>query len=119
MLNWRGENFYSGNEAAALREADDLGHFVSQLEPNQTFYVIMEMARWRTQFPQALPAHLKGKACMVYNRNGKFLLAKVPCAPDDPARVSEVVPKDLATFSAPGVPPGSEPAEAPVKPAPR
>lgn len=105
ILNWRGENFYSGNEAVPVRENEDMPHFLKQIQPDETFYVITEMARWRSQFQQALPANLKGKACLVYNRNGKFILAKVPCAPDDPERVSEQVPTDLATFEAPGIKP--------------
>jgi 4-amino-4-deoxy-L-arabinose transferase-like glycosyltransferase len=105
ILNWRGENFYSGNEAIPIRENEDFPHFLKQIQPGETFYVITEMARWRSQFQQALPANLKGQACVVYNRNGKFVLGKVPCAPDDPARVSEQVPSDMATFSAPGVKP--------------
>jgi hypothetical protein len=105
ILNWRGENFYSGNEVIPIRENEDFPHFLKQVQPGETFYVITEMARWRSQFQQALPAELKGKACVVYNRNGKFVLGKVPCAPDDPARVSEQVPSDMATFGAPGVKP--------------
>jgi hypothetical protein len=84
-LNWRGENFYSQNEMIPIRDDDDFTHFLNQ-SGEKTFYGIMEYGRYRGEFQRKLPARFKGKACIVYDANVKFLLAKVPCAPDDPER---------------------------------
>lgn len=84
-LNWRGETYYSMNEVIPIRDDDDFTHFVSEVG-EQTFYGIMEYARYRGEFQRQLPARFKGKACVVYDENMKFVLAKVPCAPDDPER---------------------------------
>lgn len=84
-LNWRGENFYSQNEMVPIRDDDDFTHFLNGVGDGP-FYGIMEYARYRGEFQRKLPARFKGKACIVYDANVKFLLAKVPCAPDDPER---------------------------------
>ena len=84
-LNWRGETYYSQNEVIPIRDDDDFDHFLSQIE-DRTFYGIMEYGRYRGEFQRQLPAHFRNKACVVYNRNLKFVLAKVPCADDDPER---------------------------------
>ena len=84
-LNWRGETFYSQNEVIPIRDDDDFTHFLSQIG-SRTFYGIMEYSRFRGEFQRKLPANMKGKACIVYDRNQKFVLGKVPCAPDDPER---------------------------------
>ncbi len=84
-LNWRGETFYSQNEVIPIRDDDDFDHFVSQIG-EETFYGIMEYPRYRGEFQRELPSELRNQACVVYNRNKKFVLAKVPCAPDDPER---------------------------------
>jgi hypothetical protein len=84
-LNWRGETFYSQNEVIPIRDDDDFTHFISQIG-SRTFYGIMEYSRYRGEFQRRLPTQLKGKACIVYDRNQKFVLSKVPCAPDDPER---------------------------------
>lgn len=85
-LNWRGETYYTQNEVIPIRDDDDFDHFLKQVE-ERTFYGIMEYGRYRGEFQRRLPARLRGKACVVYNRNLKFVLAKVPCAEDDPERV--------------------------------
>lgn len=84
-LNWRGETYYSANEVIPIRDNDDFDHFLKQVD-KRTFYGIMEYGRYRGEFQRRLPAHFKDKACVVYNRNQKFVLAKVPCAEDDPER---------------------------------
>lgn len=84
-LNWRGETYYSQNEVIPIRDDDDFDHFLSQVG-EQTFYGIMEYGRYRGEFQRRLPPRFKGKACVVYNRNLKFVLAKVPCAEDDRER---------------------------------
>jgi len=87
-LNWRGENFYSHNLSIPIRDDDDFTHFLSE-QKNEPFYGIMEMARFKGEFARKLPRELRGKACITYSGNLKFLLAKIPCAPDDPARIDE------------------------------
>ena len=84
-LNWRGETYYSANEVIPIRDDDDYDHFLTQVG-ERTFYGIMEYGRYRGEFQRRLPAHFKDKACVVYNRNEKFVLAKVPCADNDPER---------------------------------
>lgn len=84
-LNWRGENFYTQNEVIPIRDDDDFTHFVNEIG-DRTFYGIMEYGRYRGEFQRKLPARFKGKACIVYDENVKFLLAKVPCGPNDPER---------------------------------
>ncbi len=86
-LNWRGENYYSANEVIPVRDDDDFTHFLSQNE-GVTFYGIMELARYRGEFQRKLPKELKANNCIVYNENLKFVLAKAPCAKDDPERVA-------------------------------
>lgn len=88
-LNWRGETFYSQNEVIPIRDDDDFTHFLSQIEDRE-FFGIMEYARYRGEFQRKLPQSLKGKACIAWDGNQKFVLAKVPCAPDDPLRKPEV-----------------------------
>lgn len=87
-LNWRGETFYSMNEVIPIRDDDDFTHFLSQ-SGDRTFYGIMEYARYRGEFQRKLPANLRKQTCIVYDENLKFVLAKVPCAEDDPERVEE------------------------------
>lgn len=87
-LNWRGETFYTQNEVIPIRDDDDFDHFLAT-NGDKTFYGIMEYSRYRGEFQRRLPARFKNKACMVYNKNLKFVLAKVPCAADDPERQSE------------------------------
>ncbi|MEM1348746.1 MAG: glycosyltransferase family 39 protein, partial [Myxococcota bacterium] len=87
-LNWRGENFYSHNLSIPIRDDDDFTHFLSQ-QKGETFYGVMEMARFKGEFARKLPQELRGKACITYSGNLKFLLAKIPCAPDDPMRIDE------------------------------
>ncbi len=87
-LNWRGETFYTQNEVIPIRDDDDWDYFVKQ-DSNETFYGIMEWGRYHGGFQRALPAKLKGKTCVVYNHNLKFVLMKVPCAKDDPDRVAD------------------------------
>lgn len=84
-LNWRGETYYSANEVIPIRDDDDFDHFLEQVG-DDTFYGVMEYGRYRGEFQRRLPAQFKDKACVVYNRNQKFVLAKVPCAEDDPER---------------------------------
>lgn len=90
-LNWRGETYYSQNEVLPMRDDDDFTHFLSQIE-DRTFYGIMEYSRYRGEFQRKLPATLKGKACIAFDGNQKFVLAKVPCGPDDPERKPEQAP---------------------------
>lgn len=87
-LNWRGENFYTQGEVIPIRDDDDFEHFLKQNE-GKTFYGIMEMARYRGEFKRKLPAKLRNQTCLTYNRKDRFVLAKVPCAADDPQRVPE------------------------------
>jgi hypothetical protein len=87
-LNWRGETYYSQNEVIPMRDDDDFTHFLSTIE-DRTFYGIMEYSRYRGEFQRKLPAKFKGKTCIAYDGNLKFVLAKVPCAPDDPERKPE------------------------------
>jgi hypothetical protein len=87
-LNWRGETYYTQNEVIPIRDDDDFDHFLAN-QGDATFYGVMEYSRYRGEFQRRLPARFKGKACVVYNENIKFVLAKVPCAPDDPERKSE------------------------------
>lgn len=94
-LNWRGETYYSANEVIPIRDDDDFEHFLKQVDQG-TFYGIMEHGRFRGEFQRQLPAHFKDKACVVYNRNTKFVLAKVPCAKDDPERKDVDPPRATA-----------------------
>lgn len=87
-LNWRGETFYTQNEVIPIRDDDDWDYFIEQ-DGDQTFYGIMEWSRYRGGFQRALPQRFKGKACVTYDENIKFVLVKVPCAADDPDRVDE------------------------------
>jgi hypothetical protein len=82
-LNWRGETYYSQNEVIPIRDNDDFTHFLGQVGEGP-FYGIMEMARYRSDFKRRLPPRLRGKSCIVYNRNLKFVLIKAPAEPDDP-----------------------------------
>jgi len=84
-LNWRGETYYSQNLVIPIRDDDDFDYFLSQVGDGP-FYGIMEYGRYRGEFQRELPARFKGKSCVVYNNNLKFVLTKVPCAPDDPER---------------------------------
>ena len=95
-LNWRGENFYTQNEVIPIRDDDDFTHFLAQVQDDeqagayQPFYGIMEMARYRGEFQRNLPAQLRGKSCIVFTRNLKFVLAKVsPAGATDPECVDE------------------------------
>lgn len=90
-LNWRGETYYSANEVIPIRDDDDFDHFIANIGDG-TFYGIMEYARYRGEFQRRLPARFKNKSCVAYNRNEKFVLAKVPCADDDPERKEETPP---------------------------
>ena len=87
-LNWRGETFYTQNEVIPIRDDDDFDHFLTTAGDGP-FYGIMEYSRYRGEFQRRLPAKFKNKACVVYNKNLKFVLAKVPCAADDPERQPE------------------------------
>ena len=87
-LNWRGENFYTQGEVIPIRDDDDFEHFLKEAE-GKTFYGIMEMARYRGEFKRKLPAKLRNQTCLTYNSHDRFVLAKVPCAPNDPQRVPE------------------------------
>ena len=53
----------------------------------------MEMARYRGEFKRKLPAKLRNQTCLTYNSHDRFVLAKVPCAADDPQRVPETSKK--------------------------
>ncbi len=90
-LNWRGETFYTQNEVIPIRDDDDFTHFFTQ-NADAPFYAIMEMPRYKGEFQRKLPADKKGKICLTHNRDAKFVLAKYPCAADDPARVPEKPP---------------------------
>ena len=85
MLNWRGETYYTQNEVIPIRDEDDFTHFLSQ-SGQEPFFAIMEMARYQGDFGRKLPPQLRDKVCITYSENPAFLLAKVPCAPDDPLR---------------------------------
>jgi hypothetical protein len=85
-LNWRGETYYTQNEVIPIRDDDDFNHFLKEVGDG-TFYGIMEMSSFNGNFQRELPKRFKGKGCVVYDENLKFILAKVPCAPDDPHRV--------------------------------
>ena len=82
----RGETFYTQNEVIPIRDDDDFDHFLAEIGDG-TFYGIMEESRYRGGFQRDLPKRFKGKACMTYDGNLKFVLVKVPCAKDDPQRV--------------------------------
>jgi 4-amino-4-deoxy-L-arabinose transferase-like glycosyltransferase len=84
-LNWRGETYYSQNEVIPIRDDDDFEHFLANVG-EETFFGVMEYGRFNGGFKRGLPKRFKGKACVVYNENIKFVLAKVPCAVDDPMR---------------------------------
>lgn len=87
-LNWRGETYYTQNEVIPIRDDDDFDHFLEEVGDG-TFYGIMEMGSFNGSFQRSLPERFKGKGCVVYDGNLKFVLAKVPCAPDDPHRVDK------------------------------
>jgi 4-amino-4-deoxy-L-arabinose transferase-like glycosyltransferase len=87
-LNWRGETFYTQNEVIPVRDDDDFDHFLANVGDGP-FYGIMEYSRYRGEFQRRLPARFKNKACVVYNENLKFVLAKAPCEANDPERKSE------------------------------
>jgi 4-amino-4-deoxy-L-arabinose transferase-like glycosyltransferase len=87
-LNWRGETYYTANEVVPIRSDADFTQFLEQLGDG-TFYGIMQHSRFAGEFQRNLPAQYKGRACVVYDKNLKFALAKVPCEPDDPNRVDK------------------------------
>jgi 4-amino-4-deoxy-L-arabinose transferase-like glycosyltransferase len=87
-LNWRGETFYTQNEVIPVRNDEDFEHFLAE-NGDQTFYGIMQTARYRGGFQRELPKRFKGKTCITYDDNLKFKLIKVPCAEDDPQRVAD------------------------------
>lgn len=85
-LNWRGETYFTANEVIPIRNDSDYTKFLEQVG-NGTYYGIMDKNRYNGDFQRKLPARFKNQACVVHNENMKFVLAKVPCAKDDPARV--------------------------------
>ncbi|MFU8803504.1 MAG: ArnT family glycosyltransferase [Bradymonadaceae bacterium] len=87
-LNWRGETYYTANEVVPIRSDADYDHFLEQTGDGG-FYSIMQHSRFSGEFQRKLPARFKGKACVVYDKNLKFVLAKVPCEADDPNRVDK------------------------------
>ena len=87
-LNWRGETFFTQNEVIPIRNDEDWKHFKKEVG-DQGFYGIMEESRFRGEFQRELPDRFRGKACIVDDDNLKFVLVKVPCAPDNPHRVDK------------------------------
>ncbi len=85
-LNWRGETYHTANEVIPIRNDADYTKFLEQVGDG-TYYGIMDKNRYRGDFQRKLPARYKDRACVVHNENMKFVLAKVPCEADDPARV--------------------------------
>ncbi len=85
-LNWRGETYYTANEVRPVRSDEDWDVFLEEVGDG-TFYAIMQHARFRGDFQRSLPERFRGQTCLVHDSNLKFVLAKTPCADDDPARV--------------------------------
>ncbi|TXD36280.1 hypothetical protein FRC96_09355 [Lujinxingia vulgaris] len=85
-LNWRGEVYHTQNLVIPIRSDEDWEKYKKE-QTEGPIYAIMQNVRYRGEFQRKLPERWKGKACLVHNENLKFVLAKIPCAPDDPARV--------------------------------
>lgn len=87
-LNWRGETLHTGNQVIPIGDDDDWDVFVDDIGDN-TFFGIMQHSRFHGEFQRKLPDRFDDRACIVHDGNLKFVLAKVPCGPDDPARVDD------------------------------
>ncbi|RAL23744.1 hypothetical protein DL240_06195 [Lujinxingia litoralis] len=85
-LNWRGEVYHTHNLVIPIRSNEDWEKYKKE-QIEGPIYAIMQNARYRGEFQRKLPERWKGKACLVHNDNLKFVLAKIPCAADDPDRV--------------------------------
>jgi 4-amino-4-deoxy-L-arabinose transferase-like glycosyltransferase len=93
-LNWRGETFYTQNEVLPLRDDQDWDSFIDRRD-RQPFYGIMQRGRYHGGFKRSLPDRLKGDSCIVFKRNIKFILIKVPCTEEDEERARELFGEDL------------------------
>lgn len=91
-LVWRGETYYSQNQVVPIGDDDDFTFFLKNLGEHG-FYAIMEAGRFSGGFKRKLPAKYRDKACIVYDNNMKFVLAKVPCEKDDPERIENKTKK--------------------------
>lgn len=95
-LNWRGETFYTHNLVVPIRDDDDFRYFIKQ-NKNDGFFAMMEMPRYNGEFKRKLPGKLRGKSCVVYNRNQRYILVKVPCASNDPQRIKGALKRTVRT----------------------
>lgn len=93
-LNWRGETFYTQNEVLPLRDNQDWDSFIERRE-REPFYGIMQRGRYHGGFKRSLPERLKGDSCILFKRNIKFILIKVPCTDEDKQRARELFGEDL------------------------
>jgi len=94
-LNWRGETYYTQNEVIPILDERHWEHLVDtelaeERRPIDPFYGIMQRGRYKGAFKQALPGHLRGKSCKVYNRNIKFVLIRLPCDEEIRQRAREL-----------------------------
>ena len=91
-LNWRGETYYTQNEVIPIRDDKDWDAFVKQQGKNG-FYGIMQRGRYHGGFKRNLPSHFRGKSCIIYKGNIKFILIKVPCTQKDKDRAKKLFPE--------------------------
>ncbi len=88
-LNWRGETYYTQNEVIPVRDDDDWDAFVDRRD-DEPFYGIMQRGRYHGGFKRSLPSKLRGKSCIIYKKNIKFVLIKVPCTDRDKRRAERM-----------------------------
>ena len=86
-MNWRGENFYSGNTMIPILYTKDFKPFLKKwgvdqhLKKDRTFYVFTERKRLKSEFIPSLPKHLKNRYKEVFGKGRKFVLLKVDPTP--------------------------------------
>lgn len=92
-LNWRGETYYTQNQVIPVRDDQDWRHFKKSYKG--TFYGIMQRGRYHGGFKRDLPPRYRGKSCILYEKNIKFVLVKAPCTEEDRERAKELFGPDL------------------------
>jgi len=96
-LKWRGETYYTQNEVIPIRDDQDWDSFIDRRD-EEPFYGIMQRGRYHGGFKRGLPSQIKGKSCIIYEKNIKFILIKVPCNRADKERARELFGDDAPDY---------------------
>jgi hypothetical protein len=76
-----------------VRDNDDWDAFIKR-QKKEPFYGIMQRGRYHGGFKRSLPDRFKGKSCIIYDGNIKFILIKVPCTEEDRRRAERLFSTD-------------------------